>query len=160
MITTTDRKEYLVSLRNYSLESHTGEFLASEISSIIETIGTEKFAAVVTDSAANCRVAREKIQEKYPHISNIRCAAHAINLIASDLVKIEEIKSFITNCGKVTKYFNKSHQSLALLRQGLTNMKIKSEGLESWCQTRWGSLYMTTNSILLARPVFDWVSYF
>ncbi|CAG8754105.1 5296_t:CDS:2, partial [Funneliformis mosseae] len=71
--------------------------------------------------------------------------------------KIEEIKNFITNCGKITKYFNKSHQNLALLRQGLTNMKIKSEGLETWCQTRWGSLYMTTNSILLARPVFDWI---
>ncbi|GBB99039.1 hypothetical protein RclHR1_00340030 [Rhizophagus clarus] len=123
------------------------------------SIGAEKFAAIVTDSAANCRVARAKTQEKYPHISNIRCAAHAINLIAADLVKLEEIKNFIINCGKITKYFNKSHQSLALLRQGLTNMKIKSEGLETWCQTRWGSLYMTTNSILLARPVFDWVEH-
>ena len=116
MITTTDRKEYLVSLRNYSLESHIGDFLASEISSIIEIIGTEKFATVVMDSAANCRVARKKIQEKYPHISNIRCATHTINLIASDLVKIEKIKNFIINCGKITKYFNKSHQNLALLR--------------------------------------------
>ena len=63
MITTTDRKEYLVSLRNYSLESHTGDFLASEISSIIETIGTEKFAAVVTDSAANVRLQGKKYRK-------------------------------------------------------------------------------------------------
>ncbi|CAG8693623.1 8455_t:CDS:1, partial [Funneliformis mosseae] len=51
---TTDRKEYLVSLRNYSLEFHTSEFFASEISSIIETVDTEKFATIVTDSADNC----------------------------------------------------------------------------------------------------------
>ena len=125
MVTTAERKEYLISLKDYSLESHTGEFLASEISKIIEIVGKEKFAAIVTDSAANCRVAREKTQEKYPHISNIRCAAHAINLIAADLVKLEDIKKFIINCGKITKYFNKSHQNLALLRQGLTNMKIR-----------------------------------
>ena len=89
--------------------------MASEISNIIEQIGSEKFAAVVTDSAANCQVAREKIQEKYAHILNIRCIAHAINLIATDLTKLDEIKTFITNCGKIIKYFNKSQQKLALL---------------------------------------------
>lgn len=36
-------------------------------------------------------------------------------------------------------------------------MKIRSEGLELWCRTRWGSLYDTTNSVLLAQPVFDWI---
>jgi len=36
------------------MESHIGEFLASEISDIIEKIGLDKFAAVVTDNASNC----------------------------------------------------------------------------------------------------------
>jgi len=36
-------------------------------------------------------------------------------------------------------------------------MQIKSEGLQTWIKTRWGSLYMITDSILRARPVFDWV---
>ncbi|CAH1771165.1 9521_t:CDS:1, partial [Entrophospora sp. SA101] len=42
------------------------------------------------------------------------------------------------------------------LRQGLQQMKIRSEGLQAWVKTRWGSLYMTTDSILCALPVFDW----
>ena len=71
MVITAERKEYLISLKDYSSVSHTGEFLASEISKVVEDVGKEKFAAIVTDSAANCRVAREKTQEKYPHISNI-----------------------------------------------------------------------------------------
>ncbi|CAG8835206.1 6983_t:CDS:2, partial [Cetraspora pellucida] len=74
-----------------------------------------------------------------------------------DLTKIAEIKAFINRCRKLIKFFTKSSQKLALLRQGLTNMKIKSEGLETWCPTRWGSLYNTTNSILVERPVFDWM---
>jgi hypothetical protein len=139
------------------LDSHTGEFLASEISNIIEKIGLDKFAAVVTDNASNCRVARNIIHEKYEHIWDVRCAAHAINLIASDLVKLDSIKSFISNCGKITGFFHNSHQSTAILRQGFKDMKINMEGLQTWCKTRWGSLFMTADSILRARPVFDWV---
>ena len=41
------------------MESHTGEFLASEISNIVEKIGLDKFTAVVTDNASNCQVARK-----------------------------------------------------------------------------------------------------
>ncbi|GBC23318.2 ribonuclease H-like domain-containing protein [Rhizophagus irregularis DAOM 181602=DAOM 197198] len=137
VITTSDRKEYLVALRNYSMESHTGEFLASEISDIVEKIGLDKFTAVVTDNASNCRVARRIIEEKYGHIWDIRYAAHAINLIAADLVKLNDIKKFISNC--------------------LKDMKINIERLQIWCKTRWGSLYMTADSILCARPVFDWI---
>ena len=73
----------MVSLRNYSKESHTGELLASEISDVIEKIGLDKFAAVITDNAANCRVARKKTEKNYNHILDIRCIAHAINLIAT-----------------------------------------------------------------------------
>ena len=160
IVTTSERKKYLISLRNYSKESHTGEFLASEISDVIEKIGLDKFAAIVTDNAANCRVAREKTEDKYNHILNIRCIAHAINLIATDLRKIDDIKDFILDCGKITRFFNNSHQSSAILAQGLKTMKIGIEGLQTWCQTRWGSLYITTDSILRARPIFDWVSIF
>ena len=141
------------------MESHTGEFLASEILEIIEKIGVDKFAAIVTDNASNCRVARKKVEEKYNHIWDIRCAAHAINLIAADLVKLNNIKNLISDCGKITKFFNNSHQASAILSQGLNNMKINIEGLQTWCKTRWGSLYITTDSILRARPVFDWVRF-
>ncbi|CAJ0760890.1 580_t:CDS:2, partial [Entrophospora sp. SA101] len=129
----------------------------NEISDIVEQIGSDKFAAIVTDAAPACRVAREKTEEMYPHIWDIRCAAHSINLIASGLVKIDDIKEFITKCGKITKFFHNSYQACFKLRQGLQQMKIRSEGLQAWVKTRWGSLYMTTDSILCALPVFDWI---
>ncbi|CAG8822037.1 3983_t:CDS:2, partial [Gigaspora margarita] len=37
------------------------------------------------------------------------------------------------------------------------DMKIKGGGLKVWVKTRWGSLYFTTDSMLHARPVFDWL---
>jgi len=57
VVTTPARKEYLVALKNFSQESHTSEMLVKEISNVIEKIGVSKFAAVVTDSAANCKAA-------------------------------------------------------------------------------------------------------
>ncbi|CAJ0754641.1 21882_t:CDS:10 [Entrophospora sp. SA101] len=109
IISTPSRKEYLIALKNYSGFSHTGNFLADEISDIVEQIGLDKFAAIVTDAAPACCVVREKTEE------------------SSDLVKIDDIKEFIT------------------------------KWLQTWVKTRWGSLYMTTDSILCAVPVFDWI---
>ncbi|CAG8854883.1 41778_t:CDS:1, partial [Gigaspora margarita] len=130
IITTDTRKEYLVGLKNYSSYSQMGEFLANEISTIIERLGSDKFAAVVTDAASNCNLARQKTQEMYPHIWNVRCAAHAINLIAADLVKLDKLKKLIANCGKINNFFNSSHSSHSLLIKGFTNMKIKDGGLK------------------------------
>ena len=45
--------EYLIGLRDYSSDSHTSKFLTNEISDIIEQLGSDKFAAVVTDNASN-----------------------------------------------------------------------------------------------------------
>jgi len=74
--------EYLISLRDYSLNSYTSEFLTNEISNIIEQLGNNKFAALITDNASNYRAARQNIQQTYSHIWDIHCATHAINLIA------------------------------------------------------------------------------
>ncbi|PKY15415.1 hypothetical protein RhiirB3_513317 [Rhizophagus irregularis] len=98
----------------YSTESHTGKFFASKISAIIEKIGVEK----------------------YSHIWDLRCIAHTINLMADDLVKLDNIKDLILDRGKITRFFNNSHQASAILFQGLKNMKIKIEGLQTWCKTR------------------------
>ncbi|CAG8783880.1 31530_t:CDS:2, partial [Gigaspora margarita] len=54
IVSTIDRKEYLLKLKNYSSEILIGEFLLSEISDLIEDIGIERFAIVVTDTASNC----------------------------------------------------------------------------------------------------------
>ncbi|CAB4494427.1 unnamed protein product [Rhizophagus irregularis] len=104
----------LIFIGKYSTESHTGKFFASKISAIIEKIGVEK----------------------YSHIWDLRCIAHTINLMADDLVKLDNIKDLILDRGKITRFFNNSHQASAILFQGLKNMKIKIEGLQTWCKTR------------------------
>ena len=86
MIITSDNKEYLYSLRNLSDLSQTSEVLEKEIDRVLTTIGTKKFAAVVTDNASAIANARKHISEKYPYILNIRCITHCVNLITKDIL--------------------------------------------------------------------------
>ncbi|CAB5198560.1 unnamed protein product [Rhizophagus irregularis] len=108
---------------------------------------------LITEEYTRVNLAIERDLEQSDNLT----LAHAINLIASDLVKLEPIKKFINECGKINRYFSTSHASNALLRQGFTTMKIKGGGLQTWVKTRWGSLFMTTDALLRARPVFDWI---
>ncbi|CAG8847266.1 7376_t:CDS:2, partial [Gigaspora margarita] len=116
----------------YSSNSHTGEFLTNEISDIVKKLSSDKFAAVVTNTASNYNSTCQKIQKMYSQIWNIRCAVHAINFIVSNLVKLDNLKKLIVNCGKINNFFNSSHLSHSLLVKGFIDMKIKGGGLKVW----------------------------
>ena len=60
--------------------------MASKIQEVINEVGQEKFAAIVSDNASAIAAARQKISESYPHIINIRCIAHFVNLISKDIL--------------------------------------------------------------------------
>jgi len=97
-------------LKNLSSESHTGEFLATTIEEIINKIGSTNFSAIVSDSGANIRNARQIIAEKYNNILNVRCMAHAINLISKDICTTLFANRILTKCNTLVTYFKKSHQ--------------------------------------------------
>lgn len=100
MITTGDNKEYLYSLRDLSNVSHTAKVLEEEIDRVLSAIGPKKFAAIVTDNASAIANARKHISEKYPHIINVRCIAHYVNLITKDILGNE---FFFNNCCLIIK---------------------------------------------------------
>ncbi|CAG8764916.1 23131_t:CDS:2, partial [Rhizophagus irregularis] len=88
-------RDILWKIRDFSGESHTAEFLAQQIQLIIEEIGIQKFAGIVTDAGSNVHSARNLISGKFPHILNIRCIAHSLNLITKDLIKHTFAKKII-----------------------------------------------------------------
>ena len=56
---------------------------------VIESIGENKFIAVVSDAEAAIQSARRKVAKKYQYIMTVRCIAHHINLIIKDIISIE-----------------------------------------------------------------------
>ncbi len=95
-----------------------------------------KFAAVVTDSGSNLRVARWLTHEAYSHILDLWCIAHAINLITSDFCKLDSLKVIIANCDSILSFFKISHIAHDYYQEQLKIMQIKGEEIKSYSKTR------------------------
>ncbi|GBC54031.2 zinc finger BED domain-containing protein 1-like [Rhizophagus irregularis DAOM 181602=DAOM 197198] len=121
IVITYDHQEFLYKLWNLSIIRYTAENLAEKIKTVLKKIGPGKFAAIVTDNAANCAAANI-ISEKYTFIFNTYCIAHCVNLITKDV---------IGTCNEVVKFFKKSHQGKALLEKYTKEFNIEGEGLKT-----------------------------
>ena len=76
-------------LKDLSKNSHISEYLSNIIKDIIHQVGVNKIATIVSDNTANVASACQIITDKYSSIINIQCIAHYINLISSNIVKVE-----------------------------------------------------------------------
>lgn len=150
---TPDRKEIIHCIKDLSANSHTANFLADQLNEVITDVGAENFAAVVSDHASACAAAKKIISTRYKHILPIRCIAHHVNLVSTDICKASFAKDVISKCQKIVKYFKQSHQAGEELRSKITN-EIKGGELKSYVVTRWTTAWDCTNSILRLEQVF------
>ncbi|RHZ63848.1 hypothetical protein Glove_327g60 [Diversispora epigaea] len=109
LIMTSDGKEYIHFLKNFSKNSHTREFLKDEIIKIIEEVSVEKFCFIVSDHASNVVLAKNLMSTKYLHIFPIRYIAHHINLLSNDIIKLNWTTNIIICCKKIVTFFKQSH---------------------------------------------------
>lgn len=61
----------------------------------IEEYGAFKFMGLVSDNASNMKSAWGHVTAKFPHISAYGCLAHGLNLLLSDILKIQDFKNVI-----------------------------------------------------------------
>jgi hypothetical protein len=152
---TPTRKEYLFKLIDLSEESHTANYIFRVVSEIIDKIGPNKISAVVSDNASNVRNARQLIQQKYPNIESIRCIAHAINLIACDIVKESFGDRLLKKVNILASFFKNSHQAGARLVQLIKEYEVSGGGIKMYCKTRWTTARESTNSIIRLESVLE-----
>jgi hypothetical protein len=153
LIMTPDRKEIIHCIKDLSADSHTANFLADQLNEVITEVGAEHFAAVVSDHASACAAAKRIISERYKHILPVRCIAHHVNLVSTDICKTTFAKEIISKCQKIVKYFKQSHQAGGELRSKITN-EIKGGGLKTYVVTRWTTAWDCTDSILRLEQLF------
>lgn len=148
VIHTPDGKDILWHISDLSDQSHTAENLVQKIEEILNDIGVQKFSAIVTDSGSNINLARKIITQKYPHIINIRCMAHCLNLITKDFVKHAFATRILNWSNVITTYFKKSHLPQNLLEKKIKEKNIKGGGLKTYVSTRWTTAYEMLRSII------------
>jgi replicative superfamily II helicase len=136
IILTPSQEEYLYELGNYSDQSHTAEFLANQIESVINRIGSKKIIAIVSDNGANVVCARRLICSKYKKIMNIRCIAHCYNLISKDIILHSFAERMIQHANRIVQFFKKSHKAAAMLKEKIKQYEISGGGLKIYVKTR------------------------
>ena len=74
------------------MRCHTGEYIAEAVSGVIDEVKQEcgkMPIALVTDNASNMKKYWKHLREKYSKLTCYGCAAHSMNLIFVDLMKLE-----------------------------------------------------------------------
>lgn len=138
------------------IQRETGEYIKEQVRKVMDEVGAEKFVALVTDNASNMRAAWRQIQAHYNHIDCIGCAAHGLNLLFGDIMKINCFKTFFTQCKNVIKHINRRHVCLAVFEE-LQKEKYGSQytTLKLPSKTRWAGAIATFKSLIVNREALE-----
>ena len=101
---------------------------------------------VVTDNASNMKKAWRLVEEKYPSIICYRCAAHGLNLIFCNMIKLETCKNITKRAKDVIKKIRHKHMLVHMLKamQKAENVNCT---LKLLGKTRWVSMVTSLESV-------------
>lgn len=144
----TTPKAFLYKVLPTGRSCHTAEFMAQEISCVIDEIGPQKVFGVVTDNAANMKAAWRLLETKYArtNLFTYGCLAHSLQLIFTDMNTLPTLKSLIADATACVKAIKNSHKlnTAFIEKQLTTGVKLS---LKLPVKTRWGSLVSCLESL-------------
>ncbi|XP_026438026.1 uncharacterized protein LOC113336291 [Papaver somniferum] len=146
----SDGKAMFLSAHDVSGIEKTGENISAILLKAIEEIGPWNVIQVLTDNAANCKLAGEIIEQKYPHIFWSGCLAHTLNLLMKDIAKSKEpaisfVKETYTKGKDIVKFVRNHSQCLALFKKFSHLEVLKSK------KTRFGFHFVVLSRIVEVR---------
>ncbi|XP_010436496.1 PREDICTED: uncharacterized protein LOC104720259 [Camelina sativa] len=93
------------------------ENLCNLFAELVGMIGSDNVVHFVTDSAPNYKAAGKLLVEKFPTIAWSPCAAHCINLILEDVVKLPFVHNLVHRMSKVTIFVYNHKSTLNWVRK-------------------------------------------
>ncbi len=103
-------------------------------------------------------MAKRLINEQFQHIMPIRCIAHYINLLTTDICKLEFAQLILKKCMKLVRYFKASYRTGETLKNKIMDNMIGGSRLKGYCQTRWTTAFDCASSVLKYEEVLKNVS--
>ena len=96
---------------------HTCQYIADELKVIINDLGPDKVFALVTDNAANMKVAWAHVEETYPQIT-IGCAAYTLNLLLKDIMALKTMDTLNKRAKQICKGQTSSFRYISVKAKG------------------------------------------
>ena len=86
------------------------------------------------------------IQNKYPAITWVPCAAHTLNLLLKDIGKMPSVKQTLLDANHIVKFIREHQLSYALFRS-----KPPTKALHVFCATRFATAYYVLEGLLKVK---------
>jgi len=109
---------------------------------LVEFAGSNNVLHFVTNNADNYKIARRLLNDKYPFIFWSSCATHCLNLILSDIGKMDLVNDLASRASLVTKFVYNHAYLLAWLRKRPRWTEIVRPG-----PTRFATTFIALKSI-------------
>lgn len=137
----------------------TDEYICNKLSEIFGTVGINRIVGCVTDNSRYMIKATQLLEEKYCEypISYYGCAAHILNLLIQDLVKLKSV-TVVVNSAKSVINSIKEKTILSVLFQRIQNEKLSSNekcSLKLPVSTRWASVVICLEDLKKNKHVLQ-----
>nr|XP_008301285.1 PREDICTED: uncharacterized protein LOC103373221 [Stegastes partitus] len=125
-------------------------FIAEELKGVIQEVGPQKVFAVVTDDAPEMPSAWLQVEEAFPHISVVGCAAAAVRRLFDDVVTLPSMRSL---CRRAEQVFRcvREQDTLAETFRSWQTTKVRSgssTGLELPSSADWTTMVNVLSCLL------------
>ena len=107
--------------------------------------GPKHVTAICTDNASNYKGAGLMLQDKYPDITWVSCAAHTLNLLLKDIGKMSFIQPTLVDANHLVKFLRERRFTYALF------CTKSDKCLQIFCATRFATIYYVLERLLDVR---------
>ncbi|EUC60732.1 DUF659 family protein [Rhizoctonia solani AG-3 Rhs1AP] len=150
-VTTMDRQIFLLCADYAPRTSHNAQYIYKLLKAQIVKIGTERFAAVISDNASNMRAGRALVADEFPNILNLQDAVHHLHNTCKDLCGLPAFAKVIDITRSVIRFFSHSADATAHVQFIMPEYKITC-----WLQkiggTSFATIYYSCKSLFECLP--------
>ncbi|CAI6011562.1 unnamed protein product [Closterium sp. NIES-65] len=134
-----------------NMEKKTGGYIAGILKPVVEEVGPENVVAFCMDGGSNYASACRKLIKMWPHIQQVPCATHVMDLMMEDVGKMGWAKKVVDRGGEMSSFTRNHHWTRGYLPdrklvEGKVLQPLKPAG------TRFGTQYIAISRLCQLRP--------
>ncbi|CAI5948514.1 unnamed protein product [Closterium sp. NIES-65] len=92
-----------------NMERKTGSYVARILRPVVEEVGPENVVAFCMDGGSNYAVAVKQLIWEWPHIQDVPCAPHVLDLLMEDVGKMGSAKPVVDKGGEISSFVRNHH---------------------------------------------------
>ncbi|CAI6001060.1 unnamed protein product [Closterium sp. NIES-65] len=133
-----------------NMERKTGGYVARILRPVVEEVGPENVVAFCMDGGSNYAVAVKQLIWEWPHIQDVPCATHVLDLLMEDVGKMGWAKPVVDKGGEISSFVRNHHWTRGYLWkpelvEGKVLQALKPAG------TRFGTNYIAISRLCAMR---------